>query len=139
MESLLMAQTSEGIKEKNKTVLIVDDAKSILGILNAVLGQHYHVELKSNGREALAWLQEGNLPDVIVTDIKMPEMDGFDFIKHIKASGFFKDIPLIVLSSVDATKERIKCLKAGADDFLVKPFNPEELDARIHNIIKRTQ
>jgi DNA-binding response OmpR family regulator len=68
----------------------------------------------------------------------MPEMDGFEFIKHIRASGFFKEIPLIVLSSYENSSTRINCLRLGADDYMVKPFNPEELEARVENMVKRS-
>jgi DNA-binding response OmpR family regulator len=69
--------------------------------------------------------------------MNMPDMNGLEFIAQIRASGFFKDIPLIMLSGNEGTADKIKCLKAGADDYLVKPFNPEELEARIENILRR--
>jgi DNA-binding response OmpR family regulator len=82
-------------------------------------------------------MQQGQLPDVIVADVNMPDMNGMEFIAQIRTSGFFKDIPLIMLSGNEGTADKIKCLKAGADDYLVKPFNPEELEARITNILRR--
>ncbi|MEA3317513.1 MAG: response regulator, partial [Bacteroidota bacterium] len=77
------------------------------------------------------WLQKGNMPNLIVVDIEMPNMNGYEFLKLVKASGFFKEIPVIMLSGVDSSDERVKCLKLGAKDFIVKPFNPEELELKV--------
>ncbi len=106
-------------------------------IIDFVFGKKYKVVQKNNGLEAMEWLQEGNMPDVIVADMNMPEMNGFEFILQIRSSGIYRDLPLIMLSGNENTADRIKCLNAGADDYLVKPFNPEELEARINNIFRR--
>jgi DNA-binding response OmpR family regulator len=120
-----------------KTLLALDDELSILKILDFYFGKTYNVISKTDGNSALEWMQQGQLPDVIVADVNMPDMNGMEFISQIRNSGFFKDIPLIMLSGNDGTADKIKCLKAGADDYLVKPFNPEELEARITNILRR--
>jgi DNA-binding response OmpR family regulator len=120
-----------------KTILVIDDEIAMLKILSHVLGSTYDIVAKSDGDEALFWLQQGNIPDLIVVDINMPHIDGFSFIKNLRASGFFRDIPIIVLSSNDKSEDRIKCLNLGADDFLLKPFNPEELKARIFSLFRR--
>lgn len=106
-------------------------------ILDFVFGKKYKVVQKTNGAEALQWMHQGNLPDVIVADMNMPEMNGFEFILQIRSSGLYRDIPLIMLSGNENTADKIKCLNAGADDYLIKPFNPEELEARINNIFRR--
>jgi len=82
-------------------------------------------------------MQEGNIPDIIVADIQMPVLNGYDFLTQIKASGFFHATPVIMLSSIDNSTERIKCLRMGARDYVVKPFNPEELYLRIKNILEQ--
>lgn len=120
-----------------KILLAVDDEKSILMILDFVFGKKYKVVQKNNGQEASQWLQQGNMPDVIVADMNMPEMNGFEFILQIRSSGLYRDVPLIMLSGNENTADKIKCLNAGADDYLIKPFNPEELEARINNIFRR--
>lgn len=120
-----------------KTLLALDDELSILKILDFYFNKTYHVVSKQNGKEALEWMQQGVIPDVIVADVNMPEINGLEFIKQIRASGFFKDIPLIMLSSNEGSYDKIKSLKAGADDYLIKPFNPEELEARIDNVLRR--
>ena len=120
-----------------KTLLIVDDEPSICLILEHYFSQDFNVVLKSNGLEAMEWLEEGNSPDAIVADYAMPLMDGPDFIKQIRASSRHRDVGLIVLSGKDSTSNKIHCLKLGADDYLVKPFNPEELSLRIQNLLTR--
>lgn len=118
-----------------KKVLLIDDEVTILKLLNHYLSSYYHVTTKNDGEQALMWMQEGNIPDVIVADIQMPNMDGDRFLKQLKSSGFFKDIPVIMLSGLENSAERIKFLKLGARDYVVKPFNPEELYLRIRNLI----
>lgn len=120
-----------------KTLLALDDEISILKILDFYFGKEYNVVTKQNGKEALEWMQQGVIPDVIIADINMPELNGVDFIRQIRSSGFFKEVPLVMLSGNDNSADKIKCLKAGADDYIVKPFNPEELSARIDNIFRR--
>jgi DNA-binding response OmpR family regulator len=120
-----------------KTLLALDDELSILKILDFYFGKTFNVISKTDGISALEWMQQGQLPDVIIADVNMPDMNGMEFIAQIRNSGFFKDIPLIMLSGNEGTADKIKCLKAGADDYLVKPFNPEELEARIANILRR--
>ena len=119
-----------------KKLLAVDDEPTILLILQHIFGVDYTVVQKTNGKESLEWMNEGNIPDIIIADLNMPEMDGYEFIKHVRASGFFRNIPLIMLSGNENTQDKIKALQQGADDYLVKPFNPDELKARIVNIFR---
>ena len=119
-----------------KKLLVIDDERTIRVLLENFL-KEYVVITKNDGLEGLSWLQEGNMPDLIVADIQMPNLDGYDFVKQLRASGYFKDIPLIVLSGIESTAEKIKCLKLGANDYLIKPFNPEELALRIELLISR--
>ncbi len=119
-----------------KQVLIIDDEPIMRKLLQQILKGKYEVILKENGREALEWMYSGNIPDLVVADLNMPEIDGFEYIEKVRESGFFNDVPLIVLSGEESSAERIKCLKLGANDYLIKPFNPEELGLRIDNLIK---
>jgi len=122
----------------SKTLLAVDDEQSILMIIDFIFGKkNYSVVQKMNGKEAMNWMHLGNVPDIIIADLNMPEMNGLEFIQQVRASGIYREVPLIMLSGNEDTSEKIKCLKAGADDYLVKPFNPEELEARIENIFRR--
>tara|TARA_R110000787_G_scaffold276446_1_gene385375 strand:+ start:4179 stop:4562 length:384 start_codon:yes stop_codon:yes gene_type:complete len=108
-----------------KKILVVDDEKTTCLLLENFLSD-YLVVTKNSGIEALNWL-ENNLPDLIITDIQMPKMDGFEFLKEVRLKGFTKHTPLIMLSGSTESKERIKCYQLGAQDYLTKPFNPEEL------------
>lgn len=120
-----------------KTLLVIDDEPSIRLILAHYFASTFEVVLKSNGLEAMEWLEQGNSPDAIVADYDMPVMDGPDFIRQLRASSLHRDVGLIILSGKDSTANKILCLKLGADDYLVKPFNPEELSLRIQNILNR--
>ena len=119
------------------SILAIDDEISIQLILQHYFKQHFSVITKGNGKEALAWMQEGNIPDIIVADINMPEMDGYSFIYQVRSSGYLKDIPMLMLSGSDSTDNKIRCLESGADDFMVKPFSPRELAARVNGILRR--
>jgi CheY-like chemotaxis protein len=108
-------------------ILIIDDERSIRLLLESFLSKDYDVVSKSDGMEALTWL-ETNLPDMIICDVQMPNMDGYMFVEKVRQRGYTKHTPIVMLSGVESSKERVKCYKLGAQDFLAKPFNPEELD-----------
>jgi DNA-binding response OmpR family regulator len=127
-----MSQTTE------LSLLAIDDEVSIQQILQHYFKNNFSVITKGNGKEGLVWMQEGKIPDVIIADIDMPEMNGFEFIDHVRSSGFLGNIPLIMLSGNDSSDIRIRCLEAGADDYMVKPFNPRELSARINGMLRRS-
>lgn len=118
-----------------KKVFVIDDKPEIIQLLKLFLSNDFEVGTAENGLDALSKLQKGYIPDVIVCDWNMPEIDGYEFLKQIKNSGAFSTIPVIILSSVDKSSERIKMLKLGARDYMIKPFNPDELKARIDNIL----
>lgn len=122
---------------KDIHVFIVEDDIYMQNLLSFHLSAQYTVSIFSNGLEALASIQLGNVPDLILSDLNTPEMGGLELIKQIKASGFFSFIPILILSGEENSDTRIKCLNAGADDFIVKPFNPQELDARLKIVLKR--
>jgi DNA-binding response OmpR family regulator len=117
-------------------VLVIEDDMSMQHILNQCL-KKYSLTILNNGMDALAFLQEGNLPDIIISDLNTPEVNGLQLIEQVKSSGFFSAIPIMILSGEDSTDTKITCLEAGADDYLIKPFNPRELEARLKNILRR--
>lgn len=110
-----------------KKILVVDDEVSICLILENFLSKNYDVIYFHDANEALIWL-ESSVPDLIISDIRMPKMDGLEFLTTVRQRGFTKHTPFIILSGRDESKERIECYKLGAQDYLTKPFNPEELD-----------
>lgn len=118
-----------------KKVLIVDDKEQIAKILFAYLHQDYECFYMQNPQQAIEWLLRGNMPDLIISDIRMPEMRGDEFLAYLKLNELFKQIPVVMLSSEDSTSERIRLLEEGAEDYIVKPFNPQELKIRIKKIL----
>ncbi len=114
-----------------KKILALDDEKSIRFIIENTFNKDFEVITMNNGMDALYYLQSGNLPDVIICDVEMPVLNGFEFIRKIRESGFFEEIPLIMLSGKEESADKIKCFEMGADDYVLKPFNPKELIARI--------
>ena len=125
-------------KENLPTIIVIEDDLYMQGILSQCLSDSFSPILFENGMDAFAWLQEGNIPDIIISDLNTPVVNGLEFLEQVRSSGFFNSIPVIILSGVENTDTRIKCLEAGADDFIVKPFNPRELEARLRIILKRS-
>lgn len=119
-----------------RKVLIIDDRNEFRKLTKTILSSKYEVESADDGLTALSLLQSGYMPDVIISDIMMPGIGGSEFLKQIKSSGAFRDIPVIMLSSIDKSEEKIKHITMGAHDYLEKPYNPAELLARIENILK---
>ena len=118
-------------------VLIVEDDVYMQVILKEFLSATYEIEICPNGMDALAFMQSGNVPDLIISDLNTPKLSGLDLIGQVKISDFFNSVPIIILSGEESSEKRIKCLDGGADDFIVKPFNPAELEARIRVVLRR--
>ncbi len=118
-----------------KNIILVDDKNTIGKVVETYLKSEYNVVSFTNPLNAISWLQQGHFPDLIITDLRMPDMTGNEFLHYLKSNVIFKDIPVIILSSEDSTSERIKLLDEGAADYIVKPFNPLELKVRIKKII----
>ncbi len=119
-----------------KKIFAIDDEQSIRFIVENTFKKDFEVETYINGEQALASMQTGTIPDLIVCDIEMPIMNGFEFIKQVRASGFFDDIPLLMLSGKESSEDRIRCFETGADDYILKPFNPKEILARVKRRLK---
>lgn len=120
-----------------KQILIVDDELSILKLLNFVLGQEYDLVIKNSGVEAIGWLEQGNDPELIISDLQMPYFDGSSFIRNLKISGYYRDTPVILLSGADDLEERVKQMDVKVESFLQKPFNPATLKQVISDLIAR--
>lgn len=126
---------NHNFKIMRKRILVLDDKETIAKVLSIYLMSDYDCVWLPNGVQGMKWLQEGNIPDLIISDIRMPEMRGDDFLEWVKGNELFKHIPVIMLSSEDSTSERIRLLEVGASDYIVKPFNPMELKIRVKKII----
>jgi len=117
-----------------KQILIVDDEVSILKLLNFVLSGQYDLVIKTSGVEALTWLEEGNSPALILSDLEMPYFDGSSFIYNLKISGFYRDTPVIILSGASNLQEKVSQMPFQLDDYIPKPFNPAQLKEAISNV-----
>jgi len=117
-------------------ILIVEDDSFINMIIKKTLSADYDTEISTSVLTAFTYLQSGNMPDLIISDLNMPGISGMDFLAQLQASSFFKFIPVIILSGENSTETRINCLDKGADEYMVKPFNPLELLARIRALLR---
>jgi DNA-binding response OmpR family regulator len=118
-------------------ILLVEDDEFMQAILEEILQPKYRIDIRPDGMTALTFLQNGNIPDLIISDLNTPNMSGLELIEQLKTSDFFSSLPIMILSGEESSDKRIKCLEAGADDFMVKPFNPAELEARIKMVLRR--
>jgi len=125
----------ESKEDNKKTILVVDDEPSILKLLNFILSSEYTLVIKTSGIEAIAWLEEGNDPDLIISDLMMPYFDGSTLIKNLKISGFYRNTPVILLSGADDLEDKVKEMSFKIDSFLEKPFNPTILKSHITQLL----
>ncbi len=117
-----------------QTILIVDDEKRLVSLVQSYLAQEgYRAVAAYNGKEALAVAEKEN-PDLIILDIMMPEMNGYEFMRAHRAE---KDTPIIMLTAKVEDDDKIIGLELGADDYVAKPFKPRELMARVRNVLRR--
>jgi len=119
-----------------KVLLIVDDDLSILKLLNFILSKDYDIVVKTNGFDALDWLENGNMPELIISDLAMPTFDGQAFVKNVKISGFYGDIPVVLLSAAHDLDEQVSTMPFKVDAYLHKPFNPTSLKTEISKILQ---
>lgn len=116
-------------------ILVVDDTPANLKLLSSMLGANgYKVRPASSGAIALRSV-ESKLPDLILLDIRMPEMDGFEVCTKLKENPYSKDIPVIFISAMDDIRDKVKAFNVGGIDYVTKPFEPEEVLARINTHI----
>lgn len=112
------------------TILVADDNADMRAYIAGVLGQRWNVEVAGDGAEALR-LARSSKPDVIVTDVMMPGLDGFEFLKEIRSDEALKRVPVVIVSARAGEEASVDGLLAGASDYLVKPFSSRELLARV--------
>ncbi|MBP5491549.1 MAG: diguanylate cyclase [Clostridiales bacterium] len=113
-----------------KTILVVDDSKANLTLAKQALDTFYQVSPVTSGQMALRFLEK-KVPDLILLDINMPEMDGLETLRQIRAHEEYKDIPVIFLTAKTDPETEVECLKLGATDFIGKPFVPQVMRSRI--------
>ena len=122
---------------RREKILTIDDDPDILDVLELTLSELYDVFQANNGSDGLKLVLQKN-PDMIICDYMMPVMNGREFCKALKKDILLRHIPVIMLTGKGEVQDRIEGIEAGADDYIVKPFDPNELLARIKMILKRT-
>jgi DNA-binding NarL/FixJ family response regulator len=123
-------------KDNKKLLLIDDDPNLILLVKDYLEFRGYNVDTAENGREALEIL-DNLVPDMIICDVMMPEMDGYTLVKHIRQEPITNRIPVLFLSAKGQSQDRVKGLNEGADVYMSKPFEPEELVAQVESSLKQ--
>lgn len=127
--------TIDGLPEK-QTILIVDDTPDNVALLSAMLKGRYRTKVATSGAKALEIAASDSPPDLILLDIMMPEMDGYEVCHRLKASTHTKEIPVIFLSALTDTLDIVKAFRAGAVDYVSKPYHAEEVGARVETHLK---
>lgn len=121
----------------NPKILVADDDQEVLELLKFTLSsEQYTVITAEDGERALA-LALGEVPDLIVLDVQMPKLSGFEVCEKIRENPLTSLIPIIILTSLSKTKDRITGIKLGADEYMTKPFEPVELVVRVESLLKR--
>ncbi|MBE7706806.1 MAG: response regulator transcription factor [Cyanobacteria bacterium SIG30] len=123
------------LSDSKQRILVVDDEASIRRILETRLKMvGYDVVTAQDGEEAVEVYNRAN-PDLVVLDVMMPKMDGYGVTREIRRTS---DVPIIILTALGDVSERITGLELGADDYVIKPFSPKELEARVKAVLRRT-
>ncbi|MEW6491525.1 MAG: response regulator transcription factor [Cyanobacteriota bacterium] len=125
-----------GVRDNKQLLLIDDDPNLILLVKDYLEFRGYEVITAENGREALNILDQ-QVPDMIICDVMMPEMDGYTFVEHVRQDSRTSWIPVLFLSAKGQSQDRVKGLNTGADVYMVKPFEPEELVAQVESSLKQ--
>lgn len=119
----------------NEKILVVDDEINIRQVLETRLSiRGYNVILASNGEEALELFRKEK-PDLVILDIMLPQLDGYEVCSKIREGSH---VPIIMLTALGDISDRVLGLELGADDYVIKPFSPKELEARIRSVLRRT-
>ena len=129
------AEREESFNEEKNVILIVEDNKDVRGFIKDSLGDDFGIKEASNGEEGFL-MAEKFIPDLIISDIMMPKMDGNELTKKIKNDEKTSHIPVILLTAKSEQESKLEGLQTGADDYLIKPFDSKELRIRIKNLIE---
>ena len=122
---------------EKKKILLVDDDKISLSMVKNLLKEEYEIMTASSGNEALAYYLKGQYPNLVLLDILMPNMNGWETYNRLKALSFLKDIPIAFLTSVDEEAQKYHAGEIGAVDFIAKPWDNEDLLERVKKILER--
>ena len=134
-----LKQTPERSAQAGDRILVVDDEPDIIALVAYHLARSgYRVSTASSGPEALHAARDEQ-PALIILDLMLPELSGFEVLERLRADRALADIPVLMLTARREEPDRVQGLSLGADDYLVKPFSPQELVLRVRNILRRTR
>ncbi|MFH2130311.1 MAG: response regulator [bacterium] len=128
-------QGTEISESETATILIVEDNDDMRHYLTDILNNHYQTVSAPNGREALLQLENGKI-DLVLSDLMMPEMDGYELTQAIRSDDAYDGLPIILLTAKSNVPDKIQGFRKGANDYIIKPFNPEEVLARIKSQLR---
>lgn len=118
----------------NRRLLIVEDHDSLRLLMSSFFSKSFEVITAKNGLEAMTWLSKGIIPDLILTDARMPELNGAQFLSSLRCSGLYRHIPVVVVSGQPSEEEERTFRQLGARDVVRKPFNPVKLREQLKQI-----
>lgn len=119
---------------------MADDDRVVRRIVVAKLtGLGYNVDQVEDGQEALEFLENGGVPDLLITDSLMPRMSGLELVRNIRSNADMAALPVIMLTSRQGEQDVIEGLETGLDDYITKPFSPDELAARVRTVLWRSR
>jgi CheY-like chemotaxis protein len=120
-----------------KTILVVDDSESIRSLITSILEKDYEVITKNDGHEALVYISQNKNPDLILSDMEMPNMNGRMFVRRVHSDPRHDKIPIVFVTSVNSDMLKNSFASTGIVDFIIKPFNNEELLTKVNIILQQ--
>jgi putative two-component system response regulator len=125
------------MSDQNKKILVIDDDQTHLAFAKAILNSDYRVSTANSGTEALQLIYKGFIPDMVLLDILMPEMDGWETYHRLKAITVLQSIPIAFITSVTEEEAVKKAHDLGASDFITKPYSRNDLISRMNKILEK--
>ncbi len=123
--------------EAFSSVLVIEDNEDVAYLLVLILQREgFAVRTLTNGRDASDFIAESSPPDIIVMDLMLPYVDGFELINQVRENFLWRDVPIVVLSGKVAKRDIVRAFELGADDYVTKPFQPKELTARVRQFVR---
>ncbi len=131
-----VSATTNNSANIKKNILIVDDSETVREFIQSILNEEFTTLAKNDGLEALDYLKQGNRPDLILSDMEMPNMNGRTFVRRVNSDPRFGQIPIIFVTAVKSEMLVNSFKNMGNVDFIFKPFKPEELVEKVNTILR---
>ncbi|MFC1522289.1 PleD family two-component system response regulator [Elusimicrobiota bacterium] len=129
----------ENVKKQKKKILIVDDEPGVVAVLGRLFRRNgYETIFADNGKEALEII-ENDRPDMVLLDLMLPGLSGIEICRRVRGNPLICHIPILMITGLSEPEEQAQCLRAGADDFVIKPFSLGDVKARVDELFKRRQ